>query len=142
MLVDRRKVMGKGIPDLVAGQENNQPATQMPGDEAKTEGSTPGSPPATPQGINSAPSKAAAQTIAESSCNIPSGTAFLGAQENAQGGLEQQGGAENAGLDRRIHLFDSARRRMTDAGATIAAACAEAKAAAESGITELARINK
>ncbi|CAM9401133.1 unnamed protein product [Ectocarpus fasciculatus] len=134
------KVMGKGIPDLVAGPDNNPPAKQMAGDEAKTEGSTAGSPPATSRGINSAP-KAAAQMIAGSSGSKSPGTAFLGEQEDGQGGLEQQGGGEKAGLDRRIHLLDSARRRMADAGATIAVACAEAKAAAESGTTSLPRIN-
>ncbi|CAM9191667.1 unnamed protein product [Ectocarpus sp. 4 AP-2014] len=134
------KVMGKGIPDLVARQPNNQPAKQMARDKAKTEGSTAGSPPATPQEINSAPPEAAPPMIAGSIGNKPPGTAFVGEQENGQRGLNQQRGAEKVGLDRRIHLLDSARRRMADAGTTIAAACAEAKAAAESGTTPPARI--
>ncbi|CAM9120215.1 unnamed protein product, partial [Ectocarpus sp. 13 AM-2016] len=135
------KVMGKGIPDVVAGQQNNQPAKQMAGDEAKTEGSTAGSPPANPQGINPAPPKAAPPMNAGSNGSKPPGTAFFGEQENGQSGLKQQRGAEKVALDRRIHLLDSARRRMADAGTTIAAACAEAKAAAESGTTALARNN-
>lgn len=134
--------MGKGIPDIVAGEENNPPAKQMEGDEATTKGRAADPPPATPQGNNSVTPNAAAQMIA--------GRAFLGEQENGQegleqqgdSGLEQQGGSEKAGLDRRIHLLDNARRRMADAGATIAAACAEAKAAAESGSTLMARSHR
>lgn len=47
---------------------------------------------------------------------------------------EEEGGRKaEAGVDRRIHLLDRARRRMADAGVKASAACSEARAATKSG---------
>ena len=102
--------MGKGIPDIVAGQSNCSEGF----------GNTDG-------GGASSLLDAGRPTHESLAADSPS------ENDGDHDAVSEEGGRSNAkdAVDKRIHLLDRARRRMADAGAKAAAACSEARAATE-----------
>lgn len=103
--------MGKGIPDIVAGQPNCNEGS------CATDGG----------GDASSLLEARRRTHQSSTADTPS------EHDRAHDAMSKEGGGKKAedGVDTRIHLLDRARRRMADAGAKAAAGCSEARAATE-----------
>ena len=103
IIVTSFQVMGKGIPDIVAGQS----------------------------------------TRSERDCTSDRGDALFQreAVQHAHDAIPKEGRGQKTGamVDRRIHLLDRARRRMSDTGAEVAAACTKARTATEPGTTRWER---
>ena len=108
--------MGKGIPDIVAGDSAN--------------GSTPSSPAGT-QTVDRA------LALEAGGCEKGSPvTAVLGEDDRVHNAAAKEGEGERkseAEVNQRVHLLDRARRRMVEAAAKAATACDEARAAMEPG---------
>lgn len=103
-------MMGRGVPDIVAGQSSfsGKSCTTDEGEcSSQAGGRDNDSPPAD----------------------------ALSEHDRAHDAMPEEKGDKKteAGVDKRINLLDRARRRMADAGAKAAAACGEARAATESG---------
>eukprot|EP00903_Cladosiphon_okamuranus_P016193 g14943.t2 len=105
------KIMGKGIPDIVAGQCNG------------SEGSC------TTNGGK-------ASSLLEAGSRTDEGHLTEHDRAHDDAISEEEGEKKaDAGVDERIRILDRAKRWMADAGAKAAVACSEAKAAMESNAT-------
>lgn len=115
----RRQIMGKGIADIVARQSS--------GSEGRY---------ATDGGDISSQLGAWPRTDEPPTADI------LSDNDRAHDTMsEEEGGKKDgAGVDKRIHLLDIARRWMADAGTKVAAACRKALAATEPDATRRAGV--
>lgn len=105
------QVMGKGIPDIVPDQQSSCREGSCTADEKHD--------PSLLEGGRSDDESRVTDTLSE--------------HDRARDGMfDGEGGKKEAGVDKRIHILDRARRWMADAGAKTAAACSEARASTES----------
>lgn len=132
-LFPRPQVLGKGIPNITAGEETGTSTRRNTKGNLKEEKATSSSPSDMNGANNSVLSEAAAAEPGGHGSNSP--TAALWGEHSRHGpdtsaGQEDGKNAES-GVDKRIHLLDCARWQMAHAGAIAAAACIEATAALE-----------
>lgn len=138
-LLPRPQVLGKGIPNITAGEDTGTSTRRKASSDSREEKADSRLPSAMKGANNSVLSEAAiaaAAAAAESGgrgSNSP--TAALRGEHgrHAPDASAEQEDGKNAesGVDKRIHLLDCARRQMAHAGAMAAAACIEAAAALE-----------